>query len=81
MARRRETLNDDMTDHDRESHQEFDSQDFEFCNWNIAVVSNAEYSMLERVAKTSAFWRAIRRSPENPLFSGLRSGEIKASGI
>jgi len=75
MALRRHTLNDDMKDHDRDSHR----HDLDLDEWTVAVVTHSEYCMMLRLSRLSAFWRAVRRSPALPLFSGLRSGENSVS--
>lgn len=79
MANTKPMLNVDMEEHDRRSHKCFDSRDFEFCTWRIAVLTHAQYYMVLKASENPAFWRIIRSSPKivNPLFSGLRSGEFR----
>jgi transcription antitermination factor NusG len=45
----------------------------------VLPLTQTQYYMLIKASENPAFWRIIRSSPKlvKPLFSGLRSGEIR----
>jgi len=67
-ARTRYILNVCMEEHDRASHSR--SPDSE-PRWTVTVISDSDFSMIERLSKTPAFWATIRSKPTlTPRFSG-----------
>jgi hypothetical protein len=64
-----------MEEHDRASHGFHDSE-----LWTITIVSNSDFSMIERLSKTPAFWNTLRtKAHKIPRFSGQVSGEKSLS--
>jgi len=54
-ARTREIINLCAEEHDLASHLYHDRE-----QWTVAIVSNADFSMIQRLSKVSTFWAAQR---------------------
>jgi hypothetical protein len=53
-----------MKQHDSESHDTMDSEDFDFCTWVITKINSYAYAQISMASKSPAFWKAIRTSPK-----------------
>jgi len=53
-----------MKQHDSESHDATDSEDFDFCTWVITKINSYAYAQISMASKRPAFWKAIRTSPK-----------------
>jgi len=56
-------INVDMEEHDLASHGSYEPE-----LWTVTIISYADYYMIQRLSKTSAFWASLRL--KFPRFSG-----------
>ena len=61
-------LKEIMKEHDSESHNIMDSEDFDFCTWVITKINSYAYAQISIASKNPAFWKAFRSPRPNIPF-------------